>query len=516
MGKFLKELRKSKNLTMNDLIEELNKEYLGVTIKTISDWENGNTIPELEKLVYLARFYNVSIDEILNGERLITIKELEKMYSFFDREVYEFNAKEKDEWAKNRIINTRKINNRFKELLKKYYRNEMSINEDMELDFVFKIKCQLNEYFDKCYTKKSSDEFIDFKRAMRDLRKNPQVKNEDEFYWEIQKYFDAKSKYKTTVEFSDIADEEVLHNNNFLSLLLSQSEPWEMDMLVAGFQNFEPIIINTDSSSNRMKRYEEHYGKKFDREAIYKSTLKYLLEHGGMLNPFFFNFNEKKIRKLNLIDRLENLYKICLRPLEIFTIDEERPEFTKRYFIDNSPYNRFLNSYYSFRNIISFTGEKEIDVDTIFPLVTNDPDSEKVINLLCKNKNIDLSKDKESIISDLSFDIKRWENAKKKYLDKEEEIKKCLEEIKLLKKLLENGETIYQETYVEKIGPQKMEELREYINLWKSNLSLKNFNNERDRKRTKELLNEIDFLSVKEIREKYFPIVTFEEASNNE
>ena len=80
MGRFLKELRESRKLTMNQLIAELNKEYLGVTIKAVSNWEAGKDIPELEKLVFLAGFYGLTIDEILEGNKFITEKELLKKY----------------------------------------------------------------------------------------------------------------------------------------------------------------------------------------------------------------------------------------------------------------------------------------------------------------------------------------------------------------------------------------------------------------------------------------------------
>ena len=45
MGKFLKELRKEKGLTQEQLGEKI-----GVTNKTVSRWENGNYIPPAECL----------------------------------------------------------------------------------------------------------------------------------------------------------------------------------------------------------------------------------------------------------------------------------------------------------------------------------------------------------------------------------------------------------------------------------------------------------------------------------
>lgn len=65
IGKFLKELRKQSNMTQEQLGEKI-----GVTNKTISKWENGNYMPPIEKLKTLSDIYQVSINEILSGEKL--------------------------------------------------------------------------------------------------------------------------------------------------------------------------------------------------------------------------------------------------------------------------------------------------------------------------------------------------------------------------------------------------------------------------------------------------------------
>lgn len=65
MGKFLKELRKEKGLTQEQLGEKI-----GVTNKTVSRWENGNYIPPVECLSMLSDIYGISINEILSGQKL--------------------------------------------------------------------------------------------------------------------------------------------------------------------------------------------------------------------------------------------------------------------------------------------------------------------------------------------------------------------------------------------------------------------------------------------------------------
>ncbi len=64
IGSFLKELRKEKGITQEKLAEELN-----VTGRTVSRWETGSNMPDISLLVEISEFFDVSIPEIINGER---------------------------------------------------------------------------------------------------------------------------------------------------------------------------------------------------------------------------------------------------------------------------------------------------------------------------------------------------------------------------------------------------------------------------------------------------------------
>ena len=64
IGAFLKELRKEKQLTQEQLAE-----ILGVTNRSISRWENGINMPDFDLVIEIANYYDVSIEEILDGER---------------------------------------------------------------------------------------------------------------------------------------------------------------------------------------------------------------------------------------------------------------------------------------------------------------------------------------------------------------------------------------------------------------------------------------------------------------
>ena len=74
VGSFLKELRKEKNLTQEQLAEQFN-----VSVRTVSRWETAVNMPDIVLLVELAAFYDVSIPEIIDGERKSEQMKDEKM-----------------------------------------------------------------------------------------------------------------------------------------------------------------------------------------------------------------------------------------------------------------------------------------------------------------------------------------------------------------------------------------------------------------------------------------------------
>ena len=65
IGKFIAECRKEQNYTQAVLAEKL-----GITDRAISKWENGNSVPDTEILLSLCSALDISINELLSGEKL--------------------------------------------------------------------------------------------------------------------------------------------------------------------------------------------------------------------------------------------------------------------------------------------------------------------------------------------------------------------------------------------------------------------------------------------------------------
>ncbi len=69
IGKVIKENRTARNMTQ----EELAKEFF-VSRPLISKWENGKSYPDLEQLLKLSDFFDLTLDELLRGDKKMTKK----------------------------------------------------------------------------------------------------------------------------------------------------------------------------------------------------------------------------------------------------------------------------------------------------------------------------------------------------------------------------------------------------------------------------------------------------------
>lgn len=65
IGKFISEERKNKNLTQSELAEKL-----GVTDRSISNWENGKCLPDLSLFKPLCEILDITINELMSGEKI--------------------------------------------------------------------------------------------------------------------------------------------------------------------------------------------------------------------------------------------------------------------------------------------------------------------------------------------------------------------------------------------------------------------------------------------------------------
>ena len=73
IGKFISKCRKDKNMTQSELAEKL-----GVTDKSIGNWENGRNMPDLSLFKPLCDELGITINELMSGEKISKDKYQEK------------------------------------------------------------------------------------------------------------------------------------------------------------------------------------------------------------------------------------------------------------------------------------------------------------------------------------------------------------------------------------------------------------------------------------------------------
>ena len=73
IGKFIRDLRIKNNLTQKEFADKYN-----VTYQAVSKWENGKNMPDLSLLKDICKDFDVSLDDLFNGEK--SVKKSYKKY----------------------------------------------------------------------------------------------------------------------------------------------------------------------------------------------------------------------------------------------------------------------------------------------------------------------------------------------------------------------------------------------------------------------------------------------------
>ena len=116
LGRRIKELRKKRNITQQDLAE-----MLGVSYQAISRWENNITSPDITALPVLANIFNVTVDYLLD----VNINENTQIIENIYKQSWELCVNQKHKEAQELLEEKTKLfpNNYFlkNELLNIYY-----------------------------------------------------------------------------------------------------------------------------------------------------------------------------------------------------------------------------------------------------------------------------------------------------------------------------------------------------------------------------------------------------------
>ena len=340
IGNFLKTLRKEKKLTQIQLSQRLGEFYSDALI---SKWERGQSVPGIYDLKNLAEFFNVSVDEILNGERYAEINLEEKYFIFNNKWMSHYKD---DDLYKIREEQELIIETRFKELLRKMVSDGLSLSEDKEFDFLvthfYRIfipatglvnvpgwDCCVVEDLNLYDINSLSDvKFEIYKQTA--LMHNSTI---EEKFWEANKKFISDKRQNILLDVSNCIDdsEEDVRNR------ILKTEDYEKDILLAALQQVNVVHTLAVNTQTGKELYEKQYGHKYDEEQLTKRAIRLLIECGAKLNKAFIGYWQVVTWKHNILDVLEDLHKKYKAPLLVPVCENGKYQY---YTVKNTADNR--------------------------------------------------------------------------------------------------------------------------------------------------------------------------------
>ncbi len=495
MGQFLRSLRNEKDWSQEEVSNKFSDNCFDVSIKAISDWENGKTIPEIEKLEFLSKLYGITIDEILDGDKLQD-KNYYEEYISANQNRYQICGTH-DDFFKTRQEQKIKVRKRFKELLTKKIRNDETKNEDSECRFLFEHFYTLSDYANEYVHTDVKDGYLRLKEAIRNkkLELGKDAK-EEVLFFEVSKFI--KPTDEISLCLNEIVDE--LSLNKYIDKRFKLLEWWEKDMLLMSIQQGGIGHDPTKCSVNYLKIYESLHGKEFNANESVRNAVRYMIENGACLNYQFINIILKKKIKTRIIDRIEELYLLCKKPIEC-SYTEDGKTFTR--YVENNRKNRFVvNSYYSLISSLIFQNS---GLDELYDFVWRyNPDdiSDDLLVILAKKIGINMNLDMKYIRAEFNSHsdvLNSW----KEYRAEEKEIEERTIELNKLEEILKHGEIYEIFEKEEYIGGKDFSSMMDYFEYWKTLVSLDELKKMRDKDKTKELLENLDSFSLEDIRNIY-------------
>ena len=83
LGENIKKQRKEKNIT-----QEVLAEHLGVTFQSVSNWERGESYPDITMLPDIANFFNITIDSLIGMNEIEKQKKIDEYLNIYDKTKY--------------------------------------------------------------------------------------------------------------------------------------------------------------------------------------------------------------------------------------------------------------------------------------------------------------------------------------------------------------------------------------------------------------------------------------------
>ena len=253
IGNYIKEKRKLKKLTQNELAIKLN-----ITDRAVSKWERGNGCPDVSLLEDLSKILGVSIVEILNGEDLIDEPKNKHLINSinYSKENYILKIKNNINVILTTIIlfvsliliifnigNYNKLN-------KKYKVEEYSIIDKVNYDKYYNIIINNQGKYNNEEYKKIINYINDSKQIIDKLYND----YFDKEYYTMKDYYRFKDKYYNNIYMFNMLKQ---NNNSLYSILFRYNNS---DKLFSNMIKYEKnLSISFNTFNSILKEIDDSY-----------------------------------------------------------------------------------------------------------------------------------------------------------------------------------------------------------------------------------------------------------------
>ncbi len=245
LGENIKQLRRE-----NELTQERLAEFLGVTFQSVSNWERGESYPDITMLPEIAEFFNVSVDSLLGMNKAVKEKKINEYLNLYD------NMRYKD---------TPLTFNKFQQAAKDFPKDYRILVRYMEL-----LMCEKTSKDDPDY-EKTSREILNIYEIIQNNCTDDSIR-----MWGkrlICQHLHTKSYYKANEEYQLQAEKilsempDMLNTKDYLSTMLITNKEKHYAACSDAIENFLLLLDNTVS---HYCFYDESFSPEYKIEAINK------------------------------------------------------------------------------------------------------------------------------------------------------------------------------------------------------------------------------------------------------
>lgn len=265
VGRFIQFLRKERELTVENIAN-----CIGVTKSAVSQWEHGNGIKP-EMLYVLARFFDVSVDELVAGKRD------DEFYNDFvkrnyDLSLYEFDEKVSDDKSGGEYFSClERIKNRFFSLLKKKVIKKEPKRSEEEFAFLRRYFQRDDVYLAYLQYGPEDGRFLNDSEAQEIIENHMlhlSSKDDKAIDWELQKFYSLKTDcFKIELVLQT-------ESNHLLGRLLSiMTQPEKDGLLATQLNNVEKDKAHSGLRIQETKTESNSIIDEIEKKPYFKTML---------------------------------------------------------------------------------------------------------------------------------------------------------------------------------------------------------------------------------------------------